>query len=237
MGEEWRKIPGFKGYEVSNRGRVRSYHLRGARRDKCGPHPHLLSPSTKGIGYECVQLRRNGKSHVRTIHSLVALVFLGPRPSGKQCCHNDGNPSNNCIENIRYDTPGGNAIDRARHGNSPLSPKQIRRIRWEYQNRPETFEEIGRRWHCRPGVIGDIIHGRTYAGLGGPIFGEGELPTPKKTYKLNLSRAKSIYMERQSKGTPYKRLGDKYGISESMAYRICVGDRWPEVADAAQEEE
>lgn len=33
-----------------------------------------------------------------------------------ECCHNDGNPSNNIVENLRWDTHSGNMMDRTLHG-------------------------------------------------------------------------------------------------------------------------
>jgi hypothetical protein len=43
-------------------------------------------------------------------------TFVGPRPEGMECCHNDGNTSNNSIENLRWGTPKENSEDRKRHG-------------------------------------------------------------------------------------------------------------------------
>jgi len=62
-------------------------------------------------------------------------------------------------------------------------------------------------------------------------FSQGDpAPAPKHGHKINLQIAKCIYEERQDTGTSYKKLGDKYGISESMACRICSGERWPKAS-------
>nr|WP_232111245.1 HNH endonuclease signature motif containing protein [Nocardia wallacei] len=53
---------------------------------------------------------------LRTAHSLVAEAFIGPRPEGLQVCHNDGDPTNNMLANLRYDTPSENQTDIVRHG-------------------------------------------------------------------------------------------------------------------------
>jgi len=42
--------------------------------------------------------------------------FVGPCPEGMECCHNDGNPSNNFVENLRWDTRSNNQKDRESHG-------------------------------------------------------------------------------------------------------------------------
>ena len=42
------------------------------------------------------------------MHSLVALVFIGPRPEGKQINHIDGVRPNNSANNLEYVTPSEN---------------------------------------------------------------------------------------------------------------------------------
>lgn len=47
---------------------------------------------------------------------LVLLAFVGPRPKGMECCHNDGDPENNSLDNLRWDTHSSNVYDAIRHG-------------------------------------------------------------------------------------------------------------------------
>lgn len=86
-----------------------------------------------GSGYQIVTLSKNGKGKCFTVHSLVALTFIGERPDGFQCCHNDGNVDNNSVSNLRYDTPKGNNADKMNHGtnrsHSKLSECDVRNIR------------------------------------------------------------------------------------------------------------
>ncbi len=55
--------------------------------------------------------KRNAKVHI-----LVLEAFVGPRPLGLEGCHDDGDPANNRLTNLRWDTPSSNAVDRVRHG-------------------------------------------------------------------------------------------------------------------------
>ena len=48
------------------------------------------------------------------VHRLVLLAFIGEASS--MCCHEDGNPLNNHLSNLRYGTAQDNADDRSRHG-------------------------------------------------------------------------------------------------------------------------
>lgn len=50
------------------------------------------------------------------LHVVIAEAFLGPKPEGLDCCHNDGIRANCCIENLRYDTKKGNCADKTKHG-------------------------------------------------------------------------------------------------------------------------
>jgi hypothetical protein len=59
------------------------------------------------------------------VHTLVLLAFVGPRPDGMECCHNDGNPANNSLSNLRWDTPESNTADSVRHGSVVVLPGEL----------------------------------------------------------------------------------------------------------------
>lgn len=113
----YKDIPGFRGYRVGNDGSVWSLRT---------THGHVsttwrqLKPLSGRKGhYHRVFLRLNGRNGRRitwNIHRLVLEVFIGPCPAGMVCCHNDGNRTNNCLSNLRWDTPRNNSLDRRRHG-------------------------------------------------------------------------------------------------------------------------
>lgn len=119
---EWRGIPGCEDrYEVSDDGQVRTlprmvpsrhpgqFRLKGQRILR----PQLLSTT----GYLYVTIFYDAQTpKKRTIHTLVAEAFLGPRPDGMQVCHEDGERTNNVAANLRYDTPSANAQDSVKHG-------------------------------------------------------------------------------------------------------------------------
>lgn len=51
-----------------------------------------------------------------SVHRLVLEAFIGPCPPGMEACHNDGNPRNNALSNLRWDTSENNSADKIRHG-------------------------------------------------------------------------------------------------------------------------
>ena len=118
--ENWRQIPGFPGYEVSDLGNVRSTERliktsNGQVRFYAGK---CLSPSVAHDGYPQINLRSDGKAFAARSHALVALAFIGPRPDGMEVCHNNGCPADPRLSNIRYDTPKANSADKDKHGTS-----------------------------------------------------------------------------------------------------------------------
>lgn len=67
-----------------------------------------------------VSLWTKGVQHPSKVHRLVARAFLGPCPPGQEVCHWDGDPANNRIDNLRYDTRASNSTDTVRHGRCHL---------------------------------------------------------------------------------------------------------------------
>jgi HNH endonuclease len=115
MDEFFRPIDGFPGYRVSRAGEVQSGWGRGCRgrmTDSWSP----LKPIRCHWGHLAVNLHRDGRKFRRSIHRLVLEAFVGPRPPGLVCCHWDGDPANNRLENLRWDTHQSNMDDMLRHG-------------------------------------------------------------------------------------------------------------------------
>ena len=117
--EEWRPVPGCPSYLVSDQGRVASL-----RTWKGQPGPRILKAHPNHFGYPYVQLwgYGNGGSRnrlMRSVHSLVAAAFLGPRPEGMEVRHLDGDPANCSAGNLAYGTHVDNEHDKLQHGTHP----------------------------------------------------------------------------------------------------------------------
>ena len=141
MQEIWKPIPGFLGYDVSNQGRLRSYHARGQYSRIAKLPQRILKQSYDNVGYLKINLCTASQTFRRRVAPLVMLAFVGPRPDGMLVCHNDSDKANNCLENLRYDTHKGNAADmpdKARHagGQHKLTDEQVIEIRLRYANSP-----------------------------------------------------------------------------------------------------
>ena len=118
--EVWKTIPGFPDYSASDHGRIR--RDTGGNSTRAG---RMLKPVSSGSspkdghirGWQ-VGLRRDGRTIRRGVHRLVLETFVGQCPEGMEGCHNDGEPANNRLDNLRWDTHAGNCADTVRHGRS-----------------------------------------------------------------------------------------------------------------------
>jgi hypothetical protein len=110
-GTEFRPVPGFPSCLVGADGSVWRKRPKGWLK---------LSP-TRGskIPYLRVVLCDDGRRWPVNVHRLVLIAFVGPCPPGLACRHLDGNPANNALKNLCWDTYSENLRDRKRHGRSP----------------------------------------------------------------------------------------------------------------------
>jgi hypothetical protein len=116
---EWAAVPGHPLYRVSKDGQIqccaKRVGLDKGRGTKivAGQQWYSKKPSLDERGYLVTTLGRKSKSG---LHRLVLLAFVGPPPPGMECRHLDGNPLNNCLENLEWGTPLENHADQVRHG-------------------------------------------------------------------------------------------------------------------------
>lgn len=116
--EKWKPIPGFEDYAASSLGRIRST-ARSSYREGIGwvrLSERILKPTVRGDGHLQVDLRRDKKRSPMKVHRAVLLAFEGAPPEGMMACHNNGNPTDNALSNLRWDTAKANAADTLAHG-------------------------------------------------------------------------------------------------------------------------
>lgn len=113
--ETWKEIPGFPNYEAGDLGHVRS-NVTGK----------TLATRVSNSGYLLVKPYDDfGKQQTRTVHSLVLLTFVGPRPPGMETLHGKGGPlDNRWPENLRYGTKEENEADKDSMGTRTPVPKK-----------------------------------------------------------------------------------------------------------------
>src|SRR5262245_24803099 len=115
--EEWRDVPGFPGYQVSNLGRARSSRQGGRCRPNVGYPWRILKPYTLPNGYQTFKFSVGKLRFTRYVHRLVLEAFVGPCPPGMECRHfPERDKTNNRLENLSWSTHGDNLGDMIAHG-------------------------------------------------------------------------------------------------------------------------
>jgi hypothetical protein len=164
--EKWLPVVGYEeSYEVSDLGQVRYIGY------KHKPRIKLQQEETMRGGYKrkTVSIWKYGKEKRCKVHRLVLTAFIGSCPADMECCHNDGNSSNNCLTNLRWDTKRNNALDRVRFGNTnglvkkgeirhkKVTPQMVKEIR--EIGRTQTLRLIAKRYPIRESQISNILLG------------------------------------------------------------------------------
>ena len=126
--EIWKDIAGFEGfYKVSDKGRIYSVERKDSRGQRCGGR--ILKPKHSRGGYLMVHLYKNGKMKAKSVHRLVAEVFL-PNPNGlPQVNHRDEVKDNNNVGNLewcdsKYNINYGTLLERSAQAQS----KKVRSV-------------------------------------------------------------------------------------------------------------
>ena len=168
--ERWVDIPGYEGmYQASDRGRVRSYPRVIERSDgtvehRVGKLLHARVNRKKG-NYQQVGLCKDGKCKTFYVHSLVALAFIGIRPDNCVICHANGNPQDNRVENLRYDTQSENMRDNVRiygkQSSGKLTAKDAAEIRRLHEE-GMSYRQLANKYGVVKGTIGHVLNGRAY---------------------------------------------------------------------------
>lgn len=171
LGEQWRAIPAHPMYEVSSLGNVRSWICRWGRRKT---PQDIVCREKDDRGYTYFTLRYN---HCKTEFSLsrtILTCFVGAAPSSRhQAAHNDGNPRNNTLSNLRWATPKENHHDKIGHGTLPLgencnatklTEQQVREIRKRYVRGSKTSNArlLGQDYGVHECTIGQIVNGKAW---------------------------------------------------------------------------
>jgi hypothetical protein len=159
--ERWQRTR-VPDYEVSTRGRVRSF-----KRDQ----PHLLRPAPNSQGYLTVNLylgfKGGAESHL--VHALVLEAFGPPRPDGAQVEHIDTDPRNNRLENLRWATPGELAERRAERQTDGVGERNpAAKLCWadvlEIRGSKEPTRFLAKHYRVTGTTIRDIRSGKRWAG-------------------------------------------------------------------------
>lgn len=166
--EEWRPIKDYPNYEISNYGQIRSWS-RG--RSK----PLIVKLGHDKNGYLQYPMKTfEGKRKFRRVHQLVLETFVEEKPFQKaEVCHNDGNPQNNIVTNLRWDTRSNNHKDSLAHGTTKprkreksnlakLTQEQVDEIIKLALAKTYTQKVIGEMFNITQGHVSALLNGKRW---------------------------------------------------------------------------
>lgn len=166
---EYRELPGYPGYRVGSDGSVWSclarkgsyaYRPIGAWRELTQFNKKPASNTNRR--YRIVSVR----NRMHFVHRLVLEAFVGPCPPGFECRHLDGDPSNNCLDNLAWGTPKSNQGDRVRHGtsnrgernwNTILTTAVVRQLRTEYAAGGIGYRKLATKFGLHPVHVRKVV--------------------------------------------------------------------------------
>jgi hypothetical protein len=126
-------------------------------------------------GYKYIMVtKEDGSNTTAKVHRLVARVFHGKCPKGKEVNHKNLIKYDNHYKNLEYLTSKGNKDHAVRNGvkygasvtpiysNRILSSKQVRKIRKLYATGKYTQKQIAKMFNVGKDAIHDIVNYSTY---------------------------------------------------------------------------
>lgn len=195
-----------------------------------------LKPALARNGRHNISLRVGDRYSTFQVHRLILEAFVGPCPAGMEACHNDGNPINNRLDNLRWDTHISNMQDMARHGT---------RCHWEPGMNPNSKLTVGdwdtirelrlQGWSCVRigallGVAATTVH-RADTKRGRVKLPPQRRPMGSKNHKAKLTEAdipvlRKLYRE----GILCKDIAKMFGVHSTTVYLAVKGKTWRTVA-------
>lgn len=169
-------------YKVSNHGRVKSLERLVEIRPKYRPKywairdGRILAAALDGHGYYKVVFSVNKIKTTRTVHKLVATVFV-PNPDNKpEVNHKDSDKTNNHDWNLEWTTKKENHIHATEtglkakgetYGRVKLTEQDVLNIRSEYKGRGKgpTLKEIAKKYGIKEAHTSSIINNKNWTHL------------------------------------------------------------------------
>src|SRR5690348_16033642 len=116
----------------------------------------------------CLVQHVGGKHRKILIHSLVAEVFLGPRPIGYQVDHIDGDKCNPALSNLQYVTASDNnklkhsrqripTVKGSHHGRSKVTEEAVIEMR-QLRKDGWTLKALAEKFGLKPPNVSEICN-------------------------------------------------------------------------------
>lgn len=198
-----------------------------------------MRPVTNSNGYQHVLIRMADSSRkTYLIHHIVLNTFVGPRSTGQETRHLDGDRTNNALSNLEWGTRLVNNRDKYGHGTMPvgerhhqakLTEEDVRAIRRRL-NAGETSVAIAADYGVAWPTIDAIYRGESWTHV--PL----EEPMVERKGGRRPGLSDDVVRAIRRRATEEKNLavvGREFGISRARARGICLRIVYKHVTDAS----
>jgi len=240
--EIWKEIPDYGNhYEASNLGRVRvkdkivMKSVRG-KLTKQFYKRKILKQSSCPRGYKNVSIGFDNKTFAPRVSRLILMAFDRIPNSNEFACHNNSDPSDNRIENLRWGTQKDNMKDRIARGKylcgenhfmTKLTNNQV----LEIYNSDELGTDLAKIFNVSTNTISRIRNGKLWKNLTGgqdrKISKNYIGKRPQDKFTPNIIR--EIRNLRNQTGAFYKNIAKQYNTNEVTIWRICTKKSWKHI--------
>lgn len=158
--EEFRELPDFENYKISNLGRIYSKTRRAC----------LKIKRLGGKGYYQVRLSKNGQYYYKNLHRLIAEVFI-PNPNNLRTVnHINGNKLDNRIENLEWADDCHQQHESCLLGLKQttqhiLTENEILDVYRRYFEEGESMYSIAKSYNTRKQQIAKLVKGQRHKSL------------------------------------------------------------------------
>lgn len=227
----YREIPTFPGYRFGDDGSIWSCR-------RMGKYPGLterwrqLRATLMPDGHLAISLALGGDRFRGLAHRLILEAFVGPCPEGMECCHNDGNPTNNRLSNLRWDTRQGNvndtvAMDRVPRGSRSKLARfteddLAEMIRLRQERVP--IKEVAARFGTNESYVSSLVSGRHWKHV--------PRPEPQRLIPSNSQLNREIVDEirrLRSSGVSVREIAARTGIKAHTVHSVVYYRVWKDV--------
>ena len=161
--EQWRDIDGYEGlYQISIFARVKSLFV---------GKPRILKDGDNGRGYRVVNLSKNSKHKMFTLHTLVARHFI-PNPENKPEVNHYYGKDDNCVWALEWATASENGLHAYKFGlkraerpaTAKLTDDDVQFIRRKYKPNDIEFgaNVLAKKFGVDASTIRRAAYGETY---------------------------------------------------------------------------
>lgn len=168
-------IPGFPGYIVCFKGNVYSCRVSTGFTRKWR-RLSVATPTTRNYRRSLVNLYRSRVKRVtREVGPLVLRSFVGPPPTNHECCHKNGDATDNRLCNLYWGTRKQNIQDAVKHGTHSclrrgadsnraiLSMEAVVDIRSNYRHREVPLRIFADKYGVTTHCISKVLNGKNWS--------------------------------------------------------------------------